>query len=348
MKAAVIFENGDLDQVQVADIHDAKAGPGEVLLDVHAAALNHLDIWMRNGRPGLQLHMPHVLGSDAVGTVLEVGEGVTTVAAGDTVLVNPGVSCRTCEACARGQQSECLSFGIIGAGRPGTFAELVAVPAENVHPVPEHLSIPEAAALPLAYLTAWRMLFARAGLRAGESVLIHGIGGGVALAGLQLAHLAGTEVFVTSSSLGKLERARELGAAHGIHYGETDVAEAVLDATAGRGVDVILDTVGAQTWPINFQAARKGGRIVHCGVTGGPEVSTNISALYLRQLTVMGSTMGSHEEFRQMISAVRHAQLRPLIDSVEPLANVRTAMGRMEAGEQFGKIVLLTGDAAAT
>nr|HPK00554.1 alcohol dehydrogenase catalytic domain-containing protein [Candidatus Hydrogenedentota bacterium] len=261
MKAAVVFENGDAECIRYEEVPAPVPGPGEVLIEVHGAALNHLDIWVRRGRPGVELPVPHILGSDAAGTVLEAGGGVDHVAPGDEVLINPGLSCGACEFCCRGEQSECLSFGIVGMSRPGTFAERVVVPAGNVFAKPPHLNMTEAAALPLAYVTAWRMLMSRAQVRPGETVLIHGIGGGVALAGLQLAHLAGARVLATSSSDDKLMRAREFGADECINYADNpDLSEAVRDLTDGRGVDIAFDTVGAATWPENFKAVRRGGR----------------------------------------------------------------------------------------
>lgn len=312
---------------------------GEVVVDIRAAGLNHLDIWVRKGGRA-KLSFPHVLGSDAAGVVAEVGPGVTQWKAGDEVVVVPGLSCGGCEACRRGEQSECESFGIIGLSRPGVFAERAVVPAANLLPKPPELTWEEAASLGIAYSTAWRMLFARARLRPGESVLIHGIGGGVAIAALQFATLAGARAIVTSSSDEKLRRATELGAAHGINYRAANVAEAVRELTGGRGVDVSVNTVGAAAWPIDFAAARKGGRIVLCGVTTGAEAPTNLQALYWNQLDVLGSTFASHEDFRLMLRTVEAAGLKPVIDSVFPLDQARDAMGRMERGEQFGKIVL--------
>jgi NADPH:quinone reductase-like Zn-dependent oxidoreductase len=340
MNAAVIYENGDMDQIQVDDVPVPTAGPGEVVVEVRAAALIHLDIWVRRGRPGATLHPPHILGSDAAGVVAQVGEGVTAFTVGEAVVVNPGLSCGVCEYCQRGQHSECSHFTIVGLGGPGTFAERVAVPAANLQPKPAHLSFEEAAALPLAHLTAWRMVVSRAGVRPGEQVLIHGIGGGVALAALQLCKLAGASVIVTSSSDEKLARAVELGADFAINYATKDVAESVRQITKERGVDAVIDAVGAATWPINFQVLRKGGRVVHCGVTTGASAEVNLSALYWNQFTIMGSTMGSHEDFRQMLQAVSANKLWPVIDSVHVLEDVREATRRMEAGEQFGKIVL--------
>jgi NADPH:quinone reductase-like Zn-dependent oxidoreductase len=340
MKAVVITEHGELDKVKLADIAQPRPGEGEVLVQVKSAALNHLDIWVRKGRRGVTLQMPHILGSDGAGVVSEVGTGVEGIAVGDEVLVNPGLSCGKCEFCGRGEQSECVSFSIVGMGRQGTFAEYTVVPAGNVYRKPAHLSFDEAAALPLAYVTAWRMLMTRAELKPGQTLLIHGVGGGVALAALQLAKLAGAVVIATSSSDEKLKLAEQLGADHRINYKTSDVASAVRDITGGRGVDVVLETVGAATWPIDFACVRRGGKIVICGVTGGPQAETNLQALYWNHVTIMGSTMGSNDDFRGMLSGVSAAKLKPVIDSVFPFDRFREAISRMEQGAQFGKIVL--------
>ena len=341
MKAVVIHEHGGLDHVRVEEVPEPKPAGNEVVLNVRSAGLNHLDIWVRKGRLGLKMAMPHILGSDVAGVVLAVGGNVTNVNIGDEVILNPGLSCGFCEYCNRGEQSECISFGIVGMSRQGTFAEKVAVPARNVFPKPSHMNFDEAGAFVLSYLTAWRMLMTRVQLKPGQTVLIHGIGGGVALCTLQLAKLAGAEAIVTSSSDEKLDRAGTVGADHTINYRKVDdVAQCARDATSGRGVDVIVDTAGAATWPIDFSAVRRGGKIVLCGVTSGPEAPTNLQMLYWNQLTILGSTMGSDEDFREMLKAVTAAKFKPLIDSVISLENVKDAMGKMEAGKQFGKIVL--------
>jgi len=340
MKAAVITENGELDKVSVADVPRTTPGPGEVLVQVRSAALNHLDIWVRNGRPGVTLSMPHILGSDAAGIVAEVGADVQGISVGAEVIINPGLGCGKCECCRRGEQSECLIFGIVGMSRQGTFAEFVTVPATNVYLKPKHLDFNEAAALPLAYVTAWRMLMTRAVVKFGNTVLIHGIGGGVALAALQLAKMANAEVIVTSSSDEKLKKAQQFGADHIINYKTGNVKDSVMGITAGRGVDIVFETVGSATWQVDFAVVRKGGKIVICGVTGGPKAETNLQALYWNQLNIMGSTMGSDEDFRGMLAAVAAAKLKPVIDSVFPLAKAKEAMAKIEAGQQFGKIVL--------
>jgi len=341
MKAVVIQEPGGMDRLGVEQVPEPEFAGDEVVLKIHSAGLNHLDIWVRKGRGGLKLPKPHILGSDAAGVVIAAGAKVRGVTVGDEVVVNPGLSCGSCEYCNRGEQSECVSFGIVGLSRQGTFAEQVAVPARNVFGKPSHMSFNEAGAFVLAHLTAWRMLMTRAQLRPGQTVLIHGIGGGVALGALQLAKLAGAEVIVTSSSDDKLDLAGRIGADHTINYKTgNDVAQCAKDITSGAGVDIVIDSVGAATWPIDFSAVRRGGKIVLCGVTSDAKAITDLRALYWNQLTIMGSTMGSDEDFRQMVKAVTTAKLRPVIDSVKPLENVADAMGRMERADQFGKIVL--------
>lgn len=341
MNALTLTEHGDVSKLFWDEVPKPEPGPGEVLIHLKTAALNHLDIWLRKGRPGLSFQFPHVLGADGAGVVASVGGGVADFREGDEVLLNPGLSCGRCEFCLRGQQSECPEFTIIGMGSEGTYAEYVVAPVENVYAKPKALHWEEAAALPLAYLTAFRMLFSRAQAQPGETALIHGIGGGVAVAALQLAAAAGVRCVVTSSSDAKLERAAALGAAHGINYAKTEkVEDAVMQWTQSRGVDCVIDAVGAKTWPINLAATRKGGRIVHCGVTTGAQAEANLGAIYWRQLSVMGSTMGTQEEFRRLLNLVDTAGLRPVIDKVYPLADGAQAQARMEAGEQFGKLVL--------
>jgi NADPH:quinone reductase-like Zn-dependent oxidoreductase len=340
MKAAVIREHGELDVVQVQDVEEPRPKPGEVVVKVLCAGLNHLDIWVRKGRPGSNLQMPHVLGSDAAGVVTAVGERVQSPKIGEQVVVNPALSCGHCEFCRQGQQSVCADFGIMGLVRPGTFAEQVAVPAGNCYPRPVHLSDEEAGVLALAHVTAWRMLMTRARIRPGERILIHGIGGGVAVAALQFAKMTGAEVYVTSSSNDKLSHAKRLGADHTLNYTEESVTKWIESETAGRGVDVAIDAVGAATWPLDFACIRKGGRIVLCGVTTGAKAETNLQVLYWNQLNVLGSTMGSDEDFRQMLRAVTVNELRPVVDAALPLDKAREAMERMETAGQFGKIAL--------
>ncbi len=342
MQAAVINANGGLEVVEVGEAPEPKPASQEVLLEVKAAALNHLDIWIRKGRPGVEMAFPHVLGSDCCGVVRALGHGVKQWHEGEAVIVNPGFNGED-EWTRRGEQNISPTFGILGAHRQGTFAQYVSVPASKLMPKPAHLSDAEAAALSLAHLTAWNMLVTRAQTQPGESVLIHGIGGGVALAALQLCGIIGARAIVTSSSREKLRRAADLGAAACIDYTAEDVAAKAREATRGKGVDVVIDTTGAETWPINFAAMRRGGRAVHAGVTTGKEATVNLSALYLNHFTIMGATMGADEGYRQMVEAVNQQQLRPVMDSTFPLSEARAAMAKMESGAQFGKIALAIG-----
>jgi NADPH:quinone reductase-like Zn-dependent oxidoreductase len=344
MKAAVIRQNGGPDVVHVEDIPNPQPAADEVLVRIRYAGLNHLDIWARKGRPGAQMQWPHVLGSDGAGMVESVGNQVKHVKSGDSVVVYPGLGCGHCEACEKGEISLCPQFGIVGLGRSGTFAEYVALPAGNVFPKPSRLSDEEAGGFVLAYLTAWRMLMTRALVRPGDTILIHGVGGGVALCALQFAKLAGAEVIVTSSSAEKLERATKLGADSVINYKTENVTQRVRDLTGGRGVDVVIDSVGAATWSLDLACVTKGGRVVLCGVTSGATAETDLRSVYWNQLTLMGSTLGSLGDLRQMFKAVAAAKLNPIVDEVFPLTRVRDAIEKMEAGRQFGKIVLHISD----
>lgn len=341
MRAVCIKEFGGNEKVQLAELPAPEPGAGEARIRVKAGALNHLDIWVRKGRPGLELKKAHVLGSDAAGVVEQLGAGVAGLKEGDEVVVNPGVSCMRCEWCRRGEHSECPSFRLIGFQLEGVYSEYAVVPAWNLEPKPKHLAWEEAAALNLAHLTAWRMLFTRARFKAGETVLIHGIGGGVALAALQLVKLMGGEAIVTSSSDEKLARAKELGAAAGVNYKTiADPGAEVKKLTSGRGVDVVIDSAGAATLPVSCAAVRRGGRIVTCGVTSGAEAKINIQMHYWNHVSFLGSTMGSQEDFRALLRTTAHTGLRPVMDKVYPLAEAAAALARMEAGEQFGKIAL--------
>lgn len=324
MRACIIHKYGGIEELKVEDAPEPKPGKGEVLVKVRCASLNHLDIWVRKGARGSELKMPHVIGSDASGIIEDTGE---------EVILYPGLSCGVCESCKRGENTECNSFGIIGMSRPGTFAEYIAVPRGCIFPKPKHMSFEEASAFPLTFLTAWRMLMVKAKFQPGETVLIHGIGGGVALACLILAKVFGAKVIVTSSSDEKLSRAKSLGADHGINYKTGDV-------TTSKGVDVIIDTVGSATWPIDFECVRKGGRIVLCGVTTGANAEINLRTLYWKQVSVFGSTMGSRADFGAMLDFVNKNKIKPAIDSVWPLTEIQSATNKMEEGKQFGKIVI--------
>ncbi|HEY3324696.1 MAG TPA: zinc-binding dehydrogenase [Planctomycetota bacterium] len=343
MRAVFITEFGGPEKIQAGQIPEPAPEFGQALIRVKAAALNHLDISVRKGRPGLTLKGAHVMGSDAAGIIESLGPGCEQLALkpGDEVVLNPGVGCMACEACLRGQQSECARFRLTGFQNQGVYAEFAVVPAVNLFPKPAQLTWEEAAALPLAHVTAWHMLFERAKLLPCDTVLIHGIGGGVACAGLQLCQLCGATAIVTSSSDAKLARAKAMGAQAGINYRSTpDVAAAVKAITGGRGVDLVMDSVGAPTLPISMAAMRRGGRTVTCGITGGADAQLNMQQLYWNHLSLIGSTMGSMEDMRRLVRAAAEKPIRPVIDKVFPLEQYADAVKRMEAAEQFGKIVL--------
>ncbi len=339
MKALYFEEHGDVDKLQLGERPEPEPGPGEVRVRLKAAALNHLDLFVLAGMPGIPIGLPHIGGADGAGVVDALGPGVEGIEIGAEVVFDPGLSCGVCELCRAGEHSLCVRFGVLGEHCDGTFAEQVVVVAASLAPRPAHLGWDEAAAFGLTYLTAWRMLFTRGRARAGETVLIHGIGGGVSLACLQLAKLAGLRVIVTSRSEAKLARAAELGADEALPADE-QVARAVRSLTGKRGADVVVDSVGEATWMQSLKAAAKGGRVLTCGATSGPNPKEEIRLIFWNQLSILGSTMGSRDDWRRLVAAVTAEGLRPVVDTVLPLAEGRTAYRRLEAAGQFGKIVL--------
>jgi NADPH:quinone reductase-like Zn-dependent oxidoreductase len=342
VKALTISAHGGLEQVTFRDDVAAPAirDPHDVRVTLSAAALNHLDLFVVSGLPGVTIVPPWVLGGDGTGIVESVGNAVKSVAPGDRVLINPGISDRTCEYCAAGEQSLCVKFALLGEHRPGTFAELIVVPEQNLRRVPAGVSDATAAAFTLATLTAWRMLVTRAKVRPGEQVLIQGIGGGVALAALQIAKRRGAHVWVTSGSDEKLAKAAALGADETLNYRTTDVAREVRARTNKRGVDIVVDSVGAATWAHSLGSLGKRGRLVSCGATSGPMVETDMRRMFWNQWTLMGSTMGNDAEFDGIVAELASGHLVPPVDAVIPLAEGRRAFERLSERAQFGKIVL--------
>jgi NADPH:quinone reductase-like Zn-dependent oxidoreductase len=341
MRAVTISSYGGVDAVAVAEVpRPVVQGPKDVVVALRAAALNHLDLHVLRGLPGLTHAFPHVLGADGAGVVEAVGTAVTRVKPGDRVLLDPGLSCGACDFCLDGEQSLCLTYGILGEHAPGTCAEAVRVPEANCWALPEGVAWSDAAAYPLATLTAWRMLATRAQVRPGETVLIWGVGGGVALAALGIAKLLGARVIVTSSSDEKLARARALGADAGINHATQDVAKEVRRLSGKRGADVVVDSVGEKTWATSTRALARGGRVVTCGGTSGPMITTDVRKLFWHHWTILGSTMGNHREFGQIVTLLASGQLRPVVDRVFPLEEGPAAFRRLAGGGQFGKIVL--------
>ncbi len=349
MRAFYLRKHGGFDELEYGDRPDPSPGPGEVLVALKAAALNHLDLFVLRGIPGITLELPHVGGADGAGVIAAVGQGVHGWSAGDEVVLNPGLWCGECEFCRKGDESLCVRFGLLGEHQPGTFAELVRVPVASLGRRPPHLTWAEAAAFPLVFLTAWRMLGTRVRLEAGETVLVLGIGGGVALAALAIAKRLGARVIVTSGSQDKLRRARERGADEVIDYSQADVAKQVRALTGRRGADVVVETTGAATWMASLRSACRGGRIVTCGATTGPSPAEEIRLIFWNQLAILGSTMGSTADWKSMLDAVSRWELRPVVDSVLPLEQGRSAYQRLDGKSQFGKIVLaVSSDVAVT
>ena len=314
--------------------------PDEVLVRIRAAALNRLDLWMTAGLPNVSPQFPFVVGSDGAGVVEAVGPAVRSVRPGDRVMINPGLSCGRCPACVDDDEPLCREHRILGEHVAGTAAELVVLPEENLAPVPEGMGWPEAAGFSLATLTAWRMLTGRARLRPGETALVWGIGGGVSLASLQIVNLLGARAIVTSGSDAKLERARGLGAAMTLNHSRDDVVSEVRRVTEGRGADVIVDSVGEQTWVNSQRALRRGGRVVICGATTGPTVSLDLRRLFWHQWSILGSTMGSRREYAEIVRLAHQGRLWPVVDRVVPLVDGAAAYQRMQRGEHTGKLVL--------
>jgi NADPH:quinone reductase-like Zn-dependent oxidoreductase len=347
MKALVVNRHGDLSQVALADVAAPEVrAPGDIRIRLRAAGLNHLDLWTIRGLPGLSLKFPHILGGDGAGVVDAVGPGVTRVKPGDAVLFNPGISCYRCDWCLAGEHSLCVQYKLLGEHVPGTLAEFIVVPEPNVALIPpptanrQPLTFPEAAAFSLVTLTAWRMLITRARLRPGETVLIWGVGGGVSLAALRIAKLAGAFAIVTSSSDAKLQRARELGADVTLNHASADVGREVRRLTERRGADVIVENVGQATWDESLRLLGRGGRLVTCGATTGPDVSVDVRRLFWYQWDILGSTMGSAEEYREIVRLLSQGHLRPIVDSIFPLSDGKAALERLQSAEHFGKVVV--------
>jgi len=314
--------------------------PGDVRVRVQAAALNRLDLFVADGLPGVSYTFPHIVGSDAAGIVESVGSGVARLRPGDRVMVNPGLSCGGCPACLSGEESLCAAFRVLGEHRPGTAAEYVVVPEVNLAPVPPAMPWPEAAAFSLATLTAWRMLTTRAAVRPDETLLIWGIGGGVALAALQIARYLGARTVVTSGSDAKLEAARRLGADTTVNHATGDVVAEVRRVTGGRGADVVVDSVGQARWQDSLRALRRGGRLVTCGATSGPMVAIDLRRLFWHQWSLLGSTLGNRREYAAVVALAHEGRFWPVVDSVVPLDQGPAALARLQRGEQMGKLVI--------
>jgi NADPH:quinone reductase-like Zn-dependent oxidoreductase len=341
MKALTLVAAGGLQDLRVQELPEPVLQSADhVLVQVRTAALNHLDLFVAGGLRGVTYSFPHILGSDGAGVVRAVGAAVQTVQPGDRVMINPTLSCGRCPACQSGEHSECARLRVLGEHSGGTAAEYLVLPADNLAMVPDGMSWAEAGAFSLAALTAWRMLTTKAQVQAGETVLIWGIGGGVALAALQIAIHLGCRTIVTSGSDAKLELARNIGAQAALNHETADIAAEVRSLTAGQGADVVVDSVGEQSWPVSLRAVRRGGRIVVCGATSGPMVSLDLRRLFWHQWSILGSTLGNRREYAEVVELAHAGKLWPVIDQVLPLEQAHFAFERLQRGEQMGKLVL--------
>ncbi len=340
MKAILFYEHGGPEVLEYSDFPTPEPARGEVLVRLKAAALNRLDLWVREGWPGIKLQYPHIPGADGAGEIAALGEGVTGLEVGMPVVINANIGCGVCEFCQAGKDNMCRRWQLLGETRRGTYAEYVALPARQVYPLPPGFDYHQAAAAGLVYHTAWHSLITRGNLRPGERVLIVGASGGVNTASIQIAKLSGATVYVVGSSAGKLALAEALGADYLIDRSkEENWAKAIYKLTGRRGVDVVVDNVGT-TFPLSFRAARKGGRILTVGNTGGPKFEIDNRFVFGKHLSLIGSTMGTLDDFRTVMGLVLTGRLRVPLDTTFPLAEARAAHERLQRGEQMGKITL--------
>ena len=341
MKAIVFSQHGGPEVLRYAEVADPRIGPNDVLVRVRACALNHLDLWVRRGLPGISIPMPHIPGSDMAGEVAKVGEQVTRVKVGQRVLLAPGISCGQCPQCLAGNDSACRRYTLFGYMVDGGCAELVKSPEVNVIPIPGDLSFEEAAAVPLVFLTAWHMLVTRARLQPGEDVLVLGAGSGVGSAAIQIARVIGARVIATAGSDAKLAKARELGAHETINHSTQKIVDEVKRLTDRRGVDVVFEHVGTATWEMSVASLAPAGRLVTCGATTGYDARIDLRHLFSRQFSILGSYMGGKAELYDVLKLLGRRQMKAVIDRTLPLSQCALAHELLEKREQFGKIVLI-------
>ena len=339
MKAVRFHAHGGPDVLRYEDAADPIAGPGEALVRVRACGMNHLDLWQRRGMERVRIPFPHISGAEVAGEVINAPGG--EFAAGRRVMLQPGLSCGHCAACLDGRDNECAQYDVLGYHSDGGYAEVVKVPAQNLIAMPDSIGFVEAAAFPLTFLTAWHMLIARANLRAGEDVLVIGAGSGVGQAAIQIARLHGARVFATAGTDEKLAKARQLGAHEVINHTTQDVPARLREFTAGRGVDVVVEHAGTATWDGSIKSLARGGRLVTCGATTGHDARLDLRVLFVRQISLLGSYMGRKAELLRAAQFFFAGDIRPVVDRTYPLAEAADAHRRLEAREQFGKLVLV-------
>ena len=340
MKAAVVRSHGGFERIEFGELSLPEPGPREVRVRVRAAGLNHLDTWVRRGVPGHEFPLPLVLGSDGAGVVDALGPGARGVEIGDDVVILPGTSCGSCAACLEGEDQLCRSYRILGEARDGTCAEYVVLPDANVRPKPPNVSFHEAASVPLVFQTAWSMLVRRAGVRPGDTVLVHAAGSGVGSAAIQIAHLFGARVAATAGTAEKCRHAESLGAELAIDYTESDFVDRIRDWTGRRGVDVVVEHVGKATFAGSVRCLARGGRLVTCGATTGGDVSLSLHQVFFKNLSILGNTMGRKADLVRILELVAAGRLKPVVDRVLPFAEIRDAHRLLEDRAVFGKIVL--------
>lgn len=341
MKAVVLHEHGGREVLVEQEIDRPIAAPGEVLVQIKAVALNHLDIWVRKGGPAFRLDYPHRLGSEIAGVIAALGEGVDALEVGAKVVVSPGLSCGHCTACLSGRDNLCRHYEILGESCQGGYAEYISVPRENIAPMPAALDFPEAAAGLLTFLTAWQMLVRKGGVQPGQMVLVQGAGSGVGVAATQIARLHGARVIATAGSDEKVAKAIELGAEYGINYQSTDFVSEVKRITGKRGVDIVIEHVGGETLAKSVLATCNGGRIVTCGATSGFEAKIDLRHIFFRQIEILGSTMGSKGDLLRILPHFESGALRPIVDRILPLSEAAKAHALLEERAVFGKVVLV-------
>jgi NADPH:quinone reductase-like Zn-dependent oxidoreductase len=339
MKAAVIHEFGGPEVLRYEDVPDPRPRKDQVLIRVRACAMNHLDLWVRKGLPGVKL--PHILGSDIAGEIVEVGEYITDFRPGQRILLAPMHFCNHCEQCVAGRQNLCREFTVLGNAVDGGDCELMAVPAVNVIPIPESLGFVEAASVPLVFLTAFHMLTGRAAIRPGQTVLVLGANSGVGIAAIQIAKLFNATVIATAGDDHKIAKARELGADFVINHYQQKIGDEARKITGKAGVDIVVEHVGAATWNESMKALKPGGTLVTCGATSGPEVSFDLRFLFARQLALLGSYMGTMGELHEVLKLVFSGKLKPIVDTTFPLKEIRAAHEYLEQSKMFGKVVLI-------
>jgi NADPH:quinone reductase-like Zn-dependent oxidoreductase len=339
MQAVRIHEFGGPEVLRYEDVPDPQPRKDQVLIRVKACALNHLDIWVRKGLPGVNL--PHILGSDIAGEIVEVGEYITGFKVRQRVLLAPMHFCNHCAKCVAGLQNQCREFTVLGNGVDGGYCELIAVPAVNVIPIPDSLDFDQAASVPLVFLTAWHMLVGRAGIRLGQTVLVLGAGSGVGIAAIQIAKLFHARVITTAGDEKKLEKGRALGADYGINHYQQKISQEVRKITDKEGVDIVVEHVGTATWEESMKSLKPGGTIVTCGATTGHNAAFDLRFLFSRQLNFLGSYMGTMGELHDVLSHVFAGRLKPVVDRTFPLKEARAAHEYMEGSQMFGKVVLI-------